>query len=163
MSEQNFHEVSAEAEEIFNNVTSKIALPFTVNFKLISNEKQKCLVLISKISDVYSYLTGHHVLVSFNDSYISALDDKAKEILIQQELDRLKFNMKTGKISMGSPELSTSVGVIKKYGIDEVARANKLEELYDEQKSDDEQKNDRESAEIHANNLHDDGVSFLEN
>jgi len=137
MSEEKFHEVSQKAEDAFNNVVSKIALPYTINFKLIGNDTQKNLVKLSKVADVYSYLTSLQVLVIFNNTYIDALDDEAVEILIQQELDRLQFNMKTGKISISAPELQTSVGVVKKYGIDEVARANKLEELYAEQKADD--------------------------
>ncbi len=161
MSEENFYEVSAEAEELFTKVTSKMALPFNINFKLVSNDKQKCLVTLSKVKDVFTYLYKIQVMVIFNDAYVSALDETAAEILIQQELDRIHFNMKTGKISIGAPELSTSVGVIKKYGIDEVARANKLEELYEDQKSDEEKEQDKTTAQSHADLLSDEGVSFL--
>jgi hypothetical protein len=44
--------------------------------------------------------------------------------------------MDTGKIKMVKQDLTTFSGLINKYGIEKVAKANKVEELYAEQKQD---------------------------
>lgn len=131
-----FRDVDPSTDETFKSIISTLALPFQISFKLVNNEKQKKLIQINKISDVYVFLTGHEVLVSFNENYMDTLDEQSTKILIQQEMDRLHMDLNSGKIKIQKPELSTSVGVIQKYGIDDVARANKLEELIKEQKDD---------------------------
>lgn len=134
--ETSFRNVDDSTSELFFGITRKIALPFTISFKLVNNEKQKKLIQLNKIPDVYAFLTNMEVLVTFNEDYMNVMDEQSIEILIQQELDRLHCDLNSGKIKISKPELSTSVGVIKKYGIDEVAKANKLEELLKEQKED---------------------------
>lgn|SRR5574343_795374 len=137
MSETKFHEVSEDTKEVFDRIVDKQALPFNIKFHLLSNETQKCLIKINKVSDMYQYITKYDMIVIFNEIYLTALDELSCEILIQQELDRMQCDIQSGKIKMAKPELSTSVGVIKKYGIDDVAKANQLEELYKQQKEDD--------------------------
>lgn len=161
MSEEKFSEVGVKAEEVVNTVIGRMAMPFNVKFQFIANNKQKGLIKIAKVGDVYQYLTHIDVLVIINDIYADVLDDEALEILVTQELDRLQFDANSGKIKIGKPELSTSVGVIKKYGIEAVARANKLVDTIDEQKD------DMEGMQQTVNNLKvdgmlkDDGVDFL--
>ena len=69
--------------------------------------------------------------------------------------------MKTGKIKRAPHEISTSVGVVKKYGIDAVARANKLVELYEQQQKD--SKGDKVDANglSEVGSLKDDGANWL--
>ena len=136
MSETKFHDVSEDTREVFDRIVDKQTLPFNIKFHLLSNETQKCLIKINKVSDMYQYITKYDMIVVFNEIYLTALDELSCEILIQQELDRMQCDIQSGKIKMAKPELSTSVGVIKKYGIDDVAKANQLEELYKQQKED---------------------------
>lgn len=127
---------SPVAEALFEKIKNRIALPFPINFKLIADEKQKKAVKIVKVTDLYEYLTGICVVLVFNNYYVESMDEMSVEILLQQEVDRLHCDLQSGKVKLGKPELVTSVGVIKKWGIDEVAKANKLEELVAQQKED---------------------------
>jgi hypothetical protein len=63
-------------------------------------------------------------------------DEESVEILIEQEIDKISVNIDTGKIKMVKPDLSTFSSLINKYGIEKIAKANKVEELYAEQKQD---------------------------
>lgn len=136
MSDSKFHDASDETQELFNKIVEKLALPFAIKFHILATESQKCLIKISKVSDLYQHITKYDIIVMFNETYIDALDEQSCQILIQQELDKLECDLNSGKIKIGKPELSTSVGVIKKYGIDDVAKANQLEELFKQQKDD---------------------------
>ena len=57
-------------------------------------------------------------------------------ILIEQEIDKININVETGKIKLGKTDLNTFSSIVNKYGVEKVARANKVEELYKEQKKD---------------------------
>ena len=66
-------------------------------------------------------------------------DEESVEILIEQEIDKISVNIDSGKIKMVKPDLNTFSSLINKYGIEKIARANKVEELYSEQKNDTEE------------------------
>jgi hypothetical protein len=67
---------------------------------------------------------------------MSVFDEESIQILMEQEIDKISVNMDSGKIKMVKPDLNTFSGLINKYGIEKVAKANKVEELYAEQKQD---------------------------
>ena len=134
--EEKFHELEQDSLDLLQEAIGKMAMPFAVQYQFIGNKKQKALVRVSKITDVYSFITGKQVLISVNDDYLHKFDDEARDILMRQELDRLQVDINSGKVKIAAPELSTSVGVLKKFGIDAVQRATQLETLYAEQKAD---------------------------
>lgn len=159
--EEKYHELNEDSVEIIQEAIDKMYKPFNVNFQLLGNAKQKKLLEVSKVPDQYAFITKQHVLISVNEAYLDAFDEESRAILIQQELDRLQFDTKTGKIKRGAPEISTSVGVVKKYGIDAVARANKLMELYEQQLKD--AKGDKVDANglTEVGSVKDDGAGWL--
>ena len=74
-------------------------------------------------------------LISINEDYFDAFDDEAKNILIDQELALLEFDLDKGSIKIGKPDLITSSGVIKRYGVDAVERANQVRDLWNQQQA----------------------------
>jgi hypothetical protein len=46
------------------------------------------------------------------------------------------MNIETGKIKLVKTDLNTFSSLVNKYGVEKVARANKVEELYKEQQKD---------------------------
>ena len=67
---------------------------------------------------------------------LSVFDETSIEILIEQELDKISISGDSGKIKMVKPDLSTFSSLITKYGVQKVAKANQVEDLYHQQKSD---------------------------
>ena len=72
----------------------------------------------------------------FNESLMNVFDEESINILIEQELDKISINMDTGKVKLIKPDLTTFSSLINKYGIEKIARANKVEELYQQQQKD---------------------------
>lgn len=131
-----FYEVSDETIETFMKIFNKKAFPFNIGFQFIASESQKNLIKITKLPDPYAFLLGKELLVTINDELMSVFEDESIEILVEQEIDKVSHNMETGKIKMIKPDLNTFSSLINKYGIEKIARANKVEELYAEQRED---------------------------
>ena len=74
----------------------------------------------------------------FNEELMEKFDDVARNILIEQEVDKLSIDIGTGKIKMIKPDLTTFASLVNKYGIEEVSRANQVEILSVQQKEDQE-------------------------
>lgn len=71
-----------------------------------------------------------------NEDLFRVFDEESITILIEQELDKVSINIDNGKIKLIKPDLTTFSGIVSKYGIEKVARANQVEELYNQQKKD---------------------------
>lgn len=131
-----FYKLSDESIAHFRKVFTAKSFPFNIGFEFIGSESQKNLIKISKISDQFSFLLEKELMISINEDLMNAFDEESIQILMEQEIDKISANLDTGKIKMVKPDLNTFSSLINKYGIDKIARANKVEELYVEQKQD---------------------------
>ena len=131
-----YYEVSEETKKEFFNVFNKKSFPISVGFQFVGSEKQKQLIKISKLADQYSFLLQKELLVIVNEDLFSVFDQEWISILIEQETDKISIETESGKIKMIRPDLTTFSSLITKYGVEKVARANKVEELYQQQKAD---------------------------
>lgn len=133
MSKEQFHELSDYIIEYFDELEKKLSLPVDIKYVYQADDKQKNLIKIIKIADRYAKLLNADLLVSVNEDYFDAFDDEAKNILIDQELALIEFNLDKGTLKIGKPDLVTSSGIIKKYGVNAVERANQVRDLYADQ------------------------------
>jgi hypothetical protein len=131
-----FYSLSNETIDTFKSVFNKKSFPFNVGFQFVGSESQKNLIKISKMPDQFAFILEKELLISINDDLMSVFEEESIQILMEQEIDKISVNMDTGKIKMIKPDLTTFSGLINKYGIEKVAKANKVEELYAEQKQD---------------------------
>ena len=76
------------------------------------------------------------MMISINEELMSKFDEESVSILFEQEIDKISINMESGKIKMIKPDLTTFSSLINKYGVEKVARANQVEELYHQQQKD---------------------------
>jgi len=131
-----FYKISEETINVFKGVFIKKSFPLNVGFEFIGCENQKSLIKISKLPEQFSFILEKELLVQINEDLIDVFDNESIQILIEQEIDKISINMDTGKIKMVKPDLNTFSSLINKYGIEKIARANKVEELYTQQKED---------------------------
>jgi hypothetical protein len=131
-----FYEVSEDAIARFYEVFNKKSFPVSIKFQFVGCEKQKELIKVSKIADHFAFVLQKEILVSINDDLMSVFDDESITILIEQEIDKININIESGKIKFIKTDLNTFSAIVNKYGVEKVARANKVEELYNEQKKD---------------------------
>jgi hypothetical protein len=136
MSKEQFHGVHDYIIDHFNLLEKKLNLALNIKFIFQADNKQKTLVKVIKLPDRYSVLLDADILVSFNEEYFDSFDDESKNILIDQELALILVNYDTGKIKINKPDLITSSGIIKKYGVDAVQRANQALSLFVQQQDD---------------------------
>jgi hypothetical protein len=133
---ETYYEVDSSTEELFLEVFNKKSIPVNVKLLFQGNSKQKQLIKVSKISDQFAFALGKELLISINEDLLNVFDEESVTILIEQEIDKININMDSGKIKLVGTDLNTFSSIVNKYGVEKVARANKVEELYHEQKAD---------------------------
>jgi hypothetical protein len=151
VSESKFYDLQQESIDLINEQINKIALPFNLKIKIIGNKKLKSMIKLSKINDINEYMTGYSMLIQINEDYLEAFEGDSASILIYQELDRLSFDIAKGTFKIGKYPLQTTAGVLKKYGIEAVAQANQLSDLYKSQKDDNDSDQKDATKKVKAN------------
>jgi hypothetical protein len=135
-SKETYYVVDSTTEELFMDIFNRKSFPMNIKFLFQGNSKQKQLVKVSKISDQYAFALGKELLISVNEDLLNVFDDDSITILIEQEIDKININMESGKIKLVGTDLNTFSSIVNKWGVEKVARANKVEELFVEQQKD---------------------------
>jgi len=136
MNEEKFYELSNDAINAFKKIYNLKSFPINIGFKFVGTSKQKQLIKMKKLTDDLQYIIGKDIIVYINEDVYEKFDEESKKILIEQELDRFYIDSKTGKIKTNKTDLNTFSGIVNKYGINKVAKANEIEDLYNKQKQD---------------------------
>jgi len=131
-----FYKLSQDSIDRFYEVFNKKSFPISIKFQFMGNEKQKELIKVSKITDQYAFLLEKELLVSINEDLLNVFDEESVSILLEQEIDKININIDSGKINIENTDIKTFSSLVNKYGVEKVARANKVEDLYHEQKKD---------------------------
>jgi hypothetical protein len=131
-----FYELSEDTINDFMSQFRSKSFPIEIKFQFIGDSKQKNLIKIAKIADDYSFVLQRELKVTINEDLLNAYDEESIQILFEQEIDKININLDSGKIKLVKTDLNTFSGLVNKYGVEKVARANKVEELYQEQQKD---------------------------
>ena len=130
------HKLSDESLGLFDSIFNTKRFSTVLKFVFLGSTSQKQLIKITKLSEQYSFLMDADLLVIINEEYMETFDQESIAILIEQELDKICVNLDSGKIKMIKPDINTFSGIIAKWGIDKVSRANNVEDLFKQQKQD---------------------------
>ena len=133
MGKEQFHDLSDYIVDHFKSLQKNLNLPIDIKYVFLADDKQKCLCKIKKVADNYATLLNADLIVTFNEDFFDAFDDEAKNILIEQELALIQFNLEKGTLKIGKHDLITSSGLIKKSGVKAVRRANQVKTLFNDQ------------------------------
>jgi hypothetical protein len=131
-----FYQLQEDTIDEFMSIFDRKSFSINIGIEFVGSQSQKSLIKITKISDQFSFVLGKDILVSINEDLMVAYDDESVQILLEQEIDKITTNLETGKIKLVKPDLTTFSGLISKWGIEKIAKANKVEELYVQQKRD---------------------------
>lgn len=131
-----FYDLSEDTIQMFNNVVENKAFPVNLKFKFVGDSKQKKLIKIAKVSDDLRFAFNVDLKVVINEDLIDAYDESSINILIEQEVDRIEYSLDKDKLRLVKHDLNTFSSLVNKYGIENIARANKVEELYQQQLND---------------------------
>ncbi len=132
----NFYRLDDDTISFFKDIFNKKAFPVNLGFEFLGNKKQKGLIKITKITDQYKFILEKQLVITVNEELFDAFDEECRKILFEQEIDKLSIDIEKGKVKFVKPDLTTFSGLIKKYGIEKISRANQVDLLASEQKED---------------------------
>lgn len=133
--EENYYEVTEDNVEMIKKAWNKLMIPNEVRYKVVGSSKLKAGVKISKMNELQNYLSEVDIIIEINEDDLFKIGNELSEILIYQELCKIYVDMNNGKIKLNKPDLITFSSVVKKYGVDEVMKANVVLKAVQEEES----------------------------
>ena len=135
--EEKFEAISEDTQKFFDSILTKISSPYQMKYHLVNANRQKQIVKLTKIPEVYGFITGYDAVLTINENLFEMIDnEELQEILVRQEIDKLTVDIESGKIRTIKPDMTTFSGIIKRFGWEQVAKANQLDVLAVEQQQD---------------------------
>lgn len=135
-----FNEVMQETQEVFDSVLENTTIPHWVEFKLISNNEQKELYTVKKMSELFEMLTDNlNVVIVLNEEIFDGLEDDQKYLVLEEALTSVSIS-DSDKISIEKPDFSTYSGMLQKHGDETMIRLKEsIISLYHDKKEREEQ------------------------
>mgnify|MGYP007071580861 CR=1 FL=1 len=124
-----YQELSTDIIEKFNSIIEQKAFSVNFNFLFLAKEGQKQLIKISKVPPAFEFKYDVHMLVEVNEEMYDKFDDESVEILFEQQIDRIQYDFEKEKLKLVNPDFVSFSGIISKYGVEKVARANEVQDL----------------------------------
>lgn len=124
-----YYELDEDVIKFFKSVEQEFVFAIDLKYIFHTNTKQKFLIQVKKIPDNYAVLLNAEIIVTVNEVYFNEFDDKIRQILFEQELDKIEMNLDKGTFKIVQSNLKTSFGIVNKHTYKEVERANETERL----------------------------------
>jgi len=135
-----YYELGEDVVVKFTEMVEKFAYnPIRIDYAFIGDNKLKDTVFkITKINDVNEFLTKKQLLITINQNIYDRISEQEEviEILVREELSKIKINGETGKIKIEKYNFNSSKTIIEKYSYEEVSKAKELVKLISEQVAD---------------------------
>lgn len=126
--EEKFQELDQSIIDDIKKVEQNLNLPLDINYLFQDVKKQKKLIKISKIPEQYAVPLKADILVQVNSLYYYTINDESViKILIEDELDKISFNMDKGTIKISNPSIQLSPGLCHKHTFEKVEMAKESE------------------------------------
>lgn len=130
-----FVDVMEETQSIFDNVLMNTTIPHWVQFKLISNNNQKELYVVKKMSELFEVLTDNlNVVIVLNEEIFDKLEDEQKKLVFEEILTGIIVN-DNDKINLEKPNFTTYSSMLQKHGDETMIRLKEtILSLYEEKR-----------------------------
>jgi len=134
-----YDESSEELTKLFEEIKEETTIKNWVEFKLLTNNRQKEAYKIVKLNDLVGALTeGTNFAVVVNEKIFNQLPEDLQRIAMTECLCGVIVS-ETDAVSLEKPDFSTYTGILVKFGHEEVIKLKEsIKSLYDKEKEEEE-------------------------
>lgn len=127
MSHQVYYDLNEDTIEFINECLSGIYIPVKLKIEYLgATNLKKYPIKLVKPNDMFNHLLGKELVILVNEEMLEKLDDASQKIVVEQELNKIEYNLEKGKLSLSNSNYSTDVGILNKYEKADVVRAMTL-------------------------------------
>lgn len=113
-----YEEPFEDTTDLYNKYLEKAGLTTYINVTVLTNNKAKDIYKVNKANELLKYRTGDDIIIVINENVLDKLDDADKEMVIEESISSIHYNIDKGRIEISKPDVVTFSGVLSKHGFE---------------------------------------------
>jgi len=113
-----FEDIYETTQNTFNKALDNTMLPQFVEFKLLSNDKQKQVIKVFKAGEILNHMTNVDIFIVLNEGIFDQLEEEQQLLVVEEAIAYVYYDGERDILKILKPDLTTFSGIITKYGID---------------------------------------------
>jgi len=140
-------EVFDSTQEFFDKAVDKTSIPHHVSIQLFANNRLKKPYVVKRADDYMKHMNDIDVIIEINEKIFDALEPGQKDIVADEALAHIRWDMEKDKLNIDKPDVTTFSGIIHKYGLEPWNRLQEtIKSLKDKKKQEEAEQGQTEGA-----------------
>ena len=124
-----YEEPFEDTTDLYNKYVEKAGLAQFINITVLTNNKAKDIYKVNKANELLKYRTGDDIIIVINENVLDKLDEADKEMIIEESISSIHYNLEKDKIEITRPDVVTFSGILSKHGFDKWNRVRETIKL----------------------------------
>jgi hypothetical protein len=124
-----YEEPFEDTTDLYNKHIEKVGISQFINITVLTNNKAKDIYKVNKANELLKYRTGDDIIIVINENVLDKLDEADKEMIIEESISSIHYNLEKDKIEITRPDVVTFSGILSKHGFDKWNRVRETIKL----------------------------------
>jgi hypothetical protein len=110
-----YEEPFEDTTDLYNKYIEKAGIAQFINITVLTNNKAKDIYKVNKANELLRYRTGDDIIIVINEKVLDKLDEADKEMVIEESISSIHYNLEKDRIEISKPDVVTFSGVLSKH------------------------------------------------
>jgi len=124
-----YEEPFEDTTDLYNKYIERAGITQFINITVLTNNKAKDIYKVNKANELLRYRTGDDIIIVINENVLDKLDEADKEMIIEESISSIHYNLEKDKIEITRPDVVTFSGILSKHGFDKWNRVRETIKL----------------------------------
>lgn len=124
-----YEEPFEDTTDLYNKYIERAGITQFINITVLTNNKAKDIYKVNKANELLKYRTGDDIIIVINENVLDKLDEADKEMIIEESISSIHYNLEKDKIEITRPDVVTFSGILSKHGFDKWNRVRETIKL----------------------------------
>lgn len=110
-----YQDVFNDTQALYTRLIIKSGLSNNVNIVILTDNNAKDIFKVNKANALLKHRTGDDVIIVINEKIFEKLTDQQKEIVAEESLASVNYDLENDKLVITKPDVVTFSGILSKY------------------------------------------------
>jgi hypothetical protein len=121
-----YQEPFEDTIDLYEKYIEAAGLTNFINITILTNNSAKDIYKVTKANELLKFRTGDDIIVIINENILDRLDDKDKEMVIEESISCIHYNTEKDKVEISRPDVVTYSGILSKHGFEKWNRVREI-------------------------------------
>jgi hypothetical protein len=110
-----YEEPFEDTLELFNEVIDEADLGRVMTITVLTNNRAKDIVKVSKANELLKFRTGDDVIIVLNEKIFEQLPEEQRRIVVEEAIAYISYDFEKDKVVISQPDFMAHSGILRKH------------------------------------------------